>query len=68
MESEVNKYIAVVKRYLKATDVKYRVLESNLKRAAKVCFQNFYKSKVAILKPCLLYLIYFFVSARERSG
>ena len=66
MESEVNKCIAVVKQYLKVKDPKYRDLESNLRFAAKVCFKNFYKSKVAILKPCLLYLIYFFVSAQER--
>lgn len=68
MESEVNKCIAVVKQYQKVKDAKYRELESNLKIAAKVCFKNFYKSKAAILKPCLLYLIYFFVSAKERRG
>lgn len=67
MESEVNKCIAVVKKYLKMRDMKYRELESNLKIAAKVCFKNFYKNKAAIIKSSALYILDLFLRFSQRK-
>ena len=67
MESEVNKCIVAVKQYLKAKDMKYKEVELNLKIAAKVCFQNFYKSKAAIIKSSALYIIDLFLRFSQRK-